>query len=441
MGAPLLRPAATQAPALACEGPCKLVVDASARSGWEPHVALDPRDPDHVVVATRTLGFDKLPASFRLWFDIHDSRDGGRTWNVTPLRYTESLGTATDPTAPNVVGDPVLAFLPDGTLLATGATLRYTLLPGGGIISDVRLYVVRSPDGGHRFEEPVTVMRSEGAVAQTGLPAPLPSEAAALLKMPDKPWLATGPDGTALLTFTGIVALHPDDPTGSRSDILFSVSRDGGRSWSAPAYVARGDDLQGSASAVGADGAWYVAYVDLAARTAHVAVSRDQGATWRDRAAAPAVWMPSLALAGTGGRERILLATPAGGPGEVDAIPQTPTLSWSDDGGATWTPPLALDAPEAPGRVLPSVAADRDGTAYVTFAHATEQGPQFRAVALRPGQWRADLVLDPAIAAPPSLLGDYLGLAGGPAGAFAVWTTTADGHAFDTAGASLRATG
>ncbi|HWH07756.1 MAG TPA: hypothetical protein VNX21_01055, partial [Candidatus Thermoplasmatota archaeon] len=117
---------------------------------------------------------------------------------------------------------------------------------------------------------------------------------------------------------------------------------------------------------------------------------------------------------------------------------QAPTLSWSDDGGATWSPPLALDAPGSPGRVLPSVAADGAGVAYVTFAHARgEDASEFRAVALRPGEWRADLVLDDAVAGPTRMMGDYLGLAAGSAGAFAVWTTTADGREWDVAGASL----
>jgi len=435
VGAPL-RPAATDAPSFSCVGPCKLPIDATAHSGWEPHAAVDPLDPQHVVVATRTLAAT-LPVNYVLWFDVHDSRDGGRTWNVTELRYTEPMGTPSDPTAPNVVGDPVLAFLPDGTLLATGATLRYVSTPGGGVLTDVRLYSVRSPDGGRHFEEPVTVARSQGAGAEASLPVPLPSPP--LFRTPDKPWLATGPDGTALLTYTDIAGGEPSAPA-RRSDIAFVVSRDGGRSWSAPGFVARGADLQGSAPAIGSEGAWYVGYVDLAARTAHVAASRDQGATWTDRAVAPADWMPSLAVARESGRERVLLVAPAPqASGEMESVPHAPTLSWSDDGGATWTAPLPLDQPEAPGRILPSVAADARGVVYVTFAHATAQGARMMAVALRPGSWRADLTLDPDIAAPPSSLGDYLGLAAGPAGAFAVWTTTKDGRSFDTAGALLSA--
>ena len=48
-------------------------------------------------------------------------------------------------------------------------------------------------------------------------------------------------------------------------------------------------------------------------------------------------------------------------------------------------------------------------------------------------------MLDPAIAGPTARLGDYLGLAAGPSGAFAVWTTTSDGTAYGTVGAWLRA--
>ncbi|MEA3199762.1 MAG: hypothetical protein QOE90_1190 [Thermoplasmata archaeon] len=446
LGAPgaEVRPAANELPSLGCAASCRIAIDTTAGSGWEPHVAVDPRDPLHVVVATRTQGSGDLPGTFMLWFDLHVTRDGGRTWNVTSLRYTRPLGSSADPDAPNVVGDPVLAFLPDGTLLATGATLQYVGVTPG-VIRDVRLYVARSTDGGDRFDEPVTIARSEGfavAAAVPGAPVP-PAEVDALLRMPDKPWLTAGPDGTALLTWTSFV-IHPaDDPTASRGDILYAASRDGGRTWSEPGLVARGGSLQGSSSGIGQDGAWYVAYDDTAARMTHVAASRDQGATWRDRAVAPDAWMPSLAVARGAAHDRLFLATGApAGAGQQDAIPQVPTLRWSDDEGATWSDPVALDAPEAPGRVLPSVAADARGVAYVTFAHARGQGAsatsEFRAVALAPGRWRADALLDPSIAAPTSGLGDYLGLAPAPTGAFAVWTAT-NGKSFDTVGAMLQA--
>jgi hypothetical protein len=439
LGAPGLAPA--QAPALTCEPLCQVPLDTVSRSGWEPHAAIDPRDPLHIAAASRTQGSGPAPATFMLWFDIHVTWDGGRTWNVTPLRYTQPLGMAGADT-PNAVGDPVLAFLPDGTLLATGATLQVVPAAVGAALLDVRLYVARSTDGGRHFDAPVTVARSEGVVVQAAPPAPLPAlEADALLRMPDKPWLAVGADGTALLTWAQILSYHPDEPTAVRSDIVASASRDGGRSWDAPRLVAKGGTLQGPSPAIGSDGAWHVAYEDLVARQAHVATSRDQGATWSGSTAAPNAWMPSLALGREAGHDRLFLAAAAPhGAGAVDAVPQAPTLCWSDDGGATWSPPLALDAPEAPGRVLQSVAVDQAGVAYVTYAHAKGQGPaaaaELRAVALRPGQWRADLTLDAAIAGPTSSLGDYLGLAAAPEGAFAVWTTLHDG-ARDTVGARL----
>jgi hypothetical protein len=265
-------------------------------------------------------------------------------------------------------------------------------------------------------------------------------EGGVLLDFPDKPWVATGPDGTALLTWTRYRSGQPDVPTGWEGDLLLSASTDGGRSWGEPLRVASGPWTTGSAPAVGSDGAWHMAYADLVAREARVATSRDRGATWTDASVAPAAWMPAFAVSRGPAGDRLFLAsaTPEGD-GVGDAVPQTPTLSWSDDGGASWTTPVALDAPEAPGRVLPSVAVDADGVAFVTFAHARgDDASAFRAVALRPGAWRADLALDEAIAGPTWMMGDYLGLAGGARGAFAVWSTTEDGREWDVAGAALR---
>lgn len=422
--------------ALACVDPCGSPIDATRGGGFEPHVAVHPTDPRHVVAVTRVLGRGDAPVQFALWFDVHVSRDGGASWNVTQVRFTEAFPHARDPDAPNGMGDPVLAFLPDGTLLLTGATLQFVAAPGASALRNVRLFVLRSTDGGTTFEPPVIVAEGKGVYVAAGAPGPVPPvEAGVLLALPDKPWLATGPDGTALLAWSRY-GRELNEWTGN---LLVSASRDGGRSWSAPTPLASGGYVQGSSPALGSDGAWHVAYVDLAARETHVATSRDEGSTWSDVVVAPGAWMPSLAVARAPGGDRLLLAFAApGGAGDPDAVEQTPMLSWSDDGGATWTAPLALDAPEAPGRVLPSVAADGAGVAYVTFAHP--RGPdasEFRAIALRPGAWRADLVLDDAIAGPTRLMGDYLGLGAGASGAYAVWSTTRDGKEYDVVGAGL----
>lgn len=407
---------------LSCLSACRVLLDAPHADGWEPHVAAHPADPLHVVIATRALDAPMGPTTFILWFDVHVSRDGGATWKVTPVRFTKPLAAGLAPFAPNVMGDPVVAFLPDGTLLLAGATLQYVPAVMGGVMRDIRLFVARSPDGGATFEEPAEVARSGGVLAHAFLPEPAGGlEVVAGGTMPDKPWIATGADGTALLAWS---SFHMAPGEEYRGDILFSASRDGGRSWTAPGMVAEGGMLTGSAPVVAPGGAWHVAYLDWANARVRVATSTDEGKTWSDVDVAPAGWMPALAAAGG----RLVLAFPMGDVVGDDA-PQVPALSWSDDGGATWSEPRALEKAGPAGRVLVSVAADAAGTAYVTHARSTSDGATsaFSAVALMPDGGEARLVLEGEIAAPASDLGDYLGVGAGPTGAYAVWATDAEG--------------
>lgn len=431
-----LAPANASGAALACD-PCLSVVDETQGAGWEPHVAVDPLDGQHVVAATRATSPAPPPGLFALRFDVHASWDGGRSWNTTTVTRTEPYLSRGDPNAPNVVGDPVLAFFPDGTLLMTGAEIQLVFAGAGVVLREIKLYTWRSTDGGLTFEEPVLVARSEGAFLQTALPEPLPGAAAGVLvRIPDKPWLATGPDGTALLAWADIRSATPATLTDWRSDVMVVASRDSGRSWGEPSLAAPGTALEGPSPVIAADGAWHVAYVDLDARRAHVATSRDEGASWSDQDVMASAWMPSLAAAGP---RLWLVASPPVGEGKVDAAKQQTAVAWSDDGGATWSEPLVLDEPEAPGRTLPSAAVAPDGTLFVTFAHAVnDKASTFHAVALRPEGTRANLTLDDAIHGPTTGMGDYLGLGAGPDGAFGVWSTTKDGKAWDVVGAALR---
>src|SRR5687767_8137823 len=77
--------------ALACADPCKVLLDSTSGTAWEPHVAIDPNDPEHIVVASRVVEAGERPGSFSAFFNVHATTDGGATWTVTPLRYTTPL--------------------------------------------------------------------------------------------------------------------------------------------------------------------------------------------------------------------------------------------------------------------------------------------------------------------------------------------------------------
>jgi hypothetical protein len=88
-----------------------------------------------------------------------------------------------------------------------------------------------------------------------------------------------------------------------------------------------------------------------------------------------------------------------------------------------------VDTPEAPGRATPRLAATGDGTVLLSWMHAQSSGAELRVLAMRGNVTSAALVLDRP-QAPSNLLGDYMGLAGTPDGAWAAWVTSADGKTF-----------
>lgn len=158
---------------------------------FEPHIAVDPTDPDHLAAITiRTSRFD-CPLRPRGFCEINlvlaDSRDGGATWRETQLAEVRGF-------------DGMVAFAPDGTLYATGmqapAIFVHTQPPGAGA--------------------PATHQVVESAVAS------------------DKPWLTIDPtSGDLYVAYS------------RGADLALRISRDGGRTWSGPVVVVAGSALFG----------------------------------------------------------------------------------------------------------------------------------------------------------------------------------------------------
>ena len=388
---------------LACVEPCLRVVDEGHR--WEPTIAVDPRDPLRVVAASLDTMDDPVTGQAGWWPLVHVSTDGGASWRTARIPGGPSSGPQHPLFRYNAMGDPVLAFLPDGTLLFSGIAdqrVSRPLVPYTA--TGDALVVLRSTDGGLTFPEVVTVKEGSGV----GGAADVAYDAQ------DKQGFAVGP-GLVLLAWVRIVT-DPTDPTDTVSSIVVSSSADGGRAWSPLRVVAQGDRLQGPAPLVLEDGAWLVAFVDQDAALAHVARSEDGGASWTAVELGTSTKFPVLAK-GPGGRVYAAFPESAEGPDSA----QAPVVRWSDDGGRSWSAPLRLDEPAGEGRVLPQLVVDEAGTAFVTFWHVRGGGAELRAVALRDGAPGAPLSLD-AIDGPTRGVGDYMGLAPVPGGgAFAAW--------------------
>lgn len=429
--APLPAPAPAALPAPRCDAPCRLLVDDGEGSAFEPMVAVDPRDPQHIVIAASEHTAGAVEEIHR-WNKAYVSTDGGATWQASRIPGGLEAGprhplfTATD------MGDAVAAFLPDGTVLFAGLALNF--LPFAA--TAYTLYVARSADGGLTWPEVGVVAQGRGAA----LSSPAGFVPAGWFAH-DKPWLSVGPDATVLLTWSPIDVATPFQGS---TDLMFSTSRDG-RGWSEPAYIVQGHDggSSGSSPVIGPSGTWYVAFMNFVEKpTVFLAASLDQGATWGIQTVVEqSAWGFPVLRAGPfapGGAERLFLAYAA----EEDGR-EVPVLIVSDDGGASWTRPLRLDEPDGEASWI-QVAMDVavDGTVHAGFFHGAADGAlEYRAASAREGALLGWAVLDTGLKGSTDARGHYTGIAALPQGAFATWATGGEAFAdpaLDLAGALVR---
>jgi hypothetical protein len=328
------------------------------------------------------------------------------------------------------MADPEILILADGTVLYAGIAGQAadSDATGAFLVSGLSLYVARSTDGGLSYPDVAIVAQGKGAIAGVYTPA-TGDQGAGYFDDSDKPGIAMGPDGTLIAVWSHIQS-PPTDELGrlNRNDVVYSVSKDGGKTWSPPGLVAKGGggrEIDGGAPAIGHDGVYYVASWDFSKNEAILATSKDQGATWALQSLGPTHAFPTIRVhALPGGKDRITIAYSIGG----GSKPETPALVTSDDGGTTWTKPLLLDSPEAPGYIAPAMDLDAQGRAWVGFFHPKGDGSQndYRVAMVDNGS-----VVGPIVVSSSSIgaetrgltLGHYMGLASLPDGALPVWVS------------------
>ncbi|MGQ0537284.1 MAG: sialidase family protein [Methanobacteriota archaeon] len=436
-------PSGADDPPPACADACRVVISTGYRH-FEPTVAIDPHDPNHLVAASRMFLADDLPAnssSFCCWGVTSVSRDGGATWTTDLFRG----GPSEDPRDPlfgyNSLSDPNFAFLPDGTVLIAGPVTKDVIV--GNVDPSLRwsVFVARSRDGGLTWPE-VSIVKAGDGAALYGIPEAarpvLPDRTAVSYEFADKEWMAVGPDGTVLITWSSITGVGEPGAARRTQHIAFASSSDGGRTWTEPGLVAQGQWLGGSAPVILTDGRWVVAYADRVAGTLLVATSDDRGATWASEEVAPAALRPSLRVARNLGEERLVLAYASLVEGEEGF--ETPTLRESRDGGATWGPPVLLDVPENAGVSLATLDVSPDGTAYVAWFHVRSGGDRsdLLLATVRGGAASPPRVIG-TIEIPTSRVGHYFGLAADDRGAFLAWVDET-GAGVDLVGGRIHAT-
>jgi len=252
----------------------------------EPHIAVDPYDPEHLLLGVIDYNFPATVAYVTI--------DGGLTWEgPKQIRYQREDRVSG--------GDPTVAFDHEGNAYLSSISIgvkEFSIGPviGFALISSVQ--VATSHDGGFTWEEPVSAARSEVSTKDITTDAQGRVRGEVRFSFLDKPWMTIGPHpddpdhDVIYVTFTDFVLRYKilyigEVPTLSAPKMETTIrmvrSEDGGVTWSDPIAVSPtvqriygevvepGETgpavgikrvVQGSQATVGPDGTLYVAWLD-----------------------------------------------------------------------------------------------------------------------------------------------------------------------------------
>ncbi len=285
----------------------------------EPSIAVDPKDPDHLVMSTIDYNF---PGN-----STYVSIDGGATWGGPfQNRYVRDDVSG--------AGDPVVAFDSKGDVYTVGLSLGFEEFSIGPLVTffDISaISLTKSTDGGYTWSEPIDTARAK-VTSNTRIDAQGFVRGTVTIEFLDKEWIAVGKDPgnpeneVIYVTYTNFEqtanifyigeAPFLGVPT-LRTTIKLVRSTDGGKTWSAPVnvsptvvqtYGTAGSQqdvagrriVQGSQPKVAPDGTVYVAWMDSTDDESqkgigeiYVARSDNAGRTFRTPVKAATIKEPS----------------------------------------------------------------------------------------------------------------------------------------------------
>lgn len=206
----------------------------------ETTIAVNPLNANNVIAGANDY---RVCCDFTALNDgtgwVYYSFDGGVTWgNVQLPNLTAETGSSGNLKNVDSAGDPVVAFSPDGVAYYANIVFSRVSNISGIVVSS-------SKDGGRTWSAP-----SLFAYGATGN------------YFNDKEWIAAGPNGKVVVTWT----LFYQGPHGAgylQSPIVGAFSGDYGKTWnrqSFPVSDAAHPFNQGSQVQYGPDGALYVSY-------------------------------------------------------------------------------------------------------------------------------------------------------------------------------------
>ena len=389
----------------------------------EPHLAVNPDDPDHLVVGVIDYNFPTVVS--------YVSIDGGATWEG-PFQVPYAVDDRVSG------GDPVLAFDRRGNVYFASISIGVEDFSVGPLfLSDLvsSITVSRSEDGGFTWPETISTARSRISVQDQQLDPTGRLRGRVRIGFLDKPWMAIGPhprdperdviyvsytdfDTVYEIRWIGeIPALVPRELV---TTIRVVASQDGGRSWSEPVAVsptvrrAFGEPqqpadvpgrlgvnrvVQGSYLTVAPDGTVYVAWLDTTddgsmegLAEIHVARSTDGGKTFsrpviaaafnelsfRPRTAFFRHWGSAFPRMAAGPSKELYLvfaARPPDRPRDEGDI----YFVRSEDGGETWTRPVRLNDDDGDNlQFFPALDVSADGTVHVMWGDMRDDPRQAR---------------------------------------------------------------
>jgi hypothetical protein len=206
----------------------------------EPHMAVDPTDPDHLVMGTIDYNMGSVMSVYVSW-------DAGETWEGPNqiLYFRDDISGA---------GDPVVAFDRDGNVFISMISIGVRDFVLGSISSQVavlNMAVAKSYDGGTTWTEPQ--LAASGAVSTVSNIDAEGKERGTITTVDlDKPWLTTGPnpddpeqdiiylsytefEQTSSVLYADELAFLSNPFLGTQIKVV--ASKDGGQTWSAPVPV------------------------------------------------------------------------------------------------------------------------------------------------------------------------------------------------------------
>ena len=325
----------------------------------EPHIAVNPLNPMNMVAGSNDYSSPKSDA----WVGYYWTFDGGKRWEQNLIPGYPS-GPVSALTGFEAAGDPVIAAGPDGEFYYAGIAFKRSI-PAVGRASSI--FVAKSTDGGRTFGQVTMVAQSltQGTFH-------------------DKEWIAVdNSGGPGRGNIYCVWAMF--QPYGSQ--MVFSKSEDGGRTWTRPPRVLSDIlglefQLQGAQIVVDNDGVIHITWIDFEGRQHRYVRSTDQGDSFSDPVDVGKVTEIPYELPNGGYRTPTLPALAVdntGGPFDGSLY-----LTWNDyrngtadifmiashDGGNTWSPAVLVNddgVNSEADQFFPSITVAGNGTVCISF--------------------------------------------------------------------------